>query len=43
MADLAYVADSGSNNVSVIDTNPASPTFNTEIALIRCQGLNPHW
>jgi DNA-binding beta-propeller fold protein YncE len=31
MADLAYVANNGSNNVSVIDTNPASLTFNMEI------------
>lgn len=27
-----YVANEGSNSVSVIDTNPASPTFNTIIA-----------
>ena len=31
---LLYVANSGSDNVSVIDTNPASGTYNTVIATI---------
>ncbi|WJQ83076.1 hypothetical protein [Brevibacillus brevis] len=39
MAQLAYVANRGSDNVSVIDVDPASPSFNTEIQLIPLLGL----
>jgi DNA-binding beta-propeller fold protein YncE len=41
MPNLAYVVDNGSNIVSVIDTNPASPSFNMEIDLIPLSGTNP--
>lgn len=36
---LGYVADQGSNSVLVIDTNPASSTFNTLIAAPNLNGV----
>jgi DNA-binding beta-propeller fold protein YncE len=43
MPALAYVANNGSNNVSVIDVNPFpfSPTFDTQIDLIPLRGTGP--
>jgi DNA-binding beta-propeller fold protein YncE len=37
----AYVPEANSRHVSVIDTNPASPTFNTETALILLTSVAP--
>lgn len=37
----AYVSNTTSNNVSVIDINPISPTFNTEIDLVPVSGITP--
>ncbi|MED4752235.1 YncE family protein [Brevibacillus choshinensis] len=41
MAQLAYVANRGSDNISVIDVDPASPAFNTEVDLISVSGTTP--
>ncbi|MGK5507761.1 beta-propeller fold lactonase family protein [Brevibacillus formosus] len=41
MAQLAYVANRGSDNVSVIDVDPSSPTFNKEVRLIEVSGTTP--
>ena len=40
---LYHDADAGTTSVAVIDTNPSSPTYNTEIAAVaeRTSALNP--
>jgi DNA-binding beta-propeller fold protein YncE len=41
MTQLAYVANRGSDNISVIDVDRASPTFHTEVDLISVSGTSP--